>query len=194
MYYIPFYSTKIGIVLSVTIALLSKGAVTSVTRTSEMISKQNQMKEAIAAVDNAKDTPEVTAPIETGDPTGEAKEGKNVKIRTDSVEEMIVPTPEPTPTPTPTPVPKKETYSGASGNSGNTNSNTQSNSASANNSSSSGGSQSVSSSGTRMFYFDSYGGDSEAAYNACVAEANAHAVASCNVTADDSGYLLEYSG
>lgn len=92
-----FYEGKIFASVAIVSLLLGKGAVSSYQNVNTMLKENNK---ATLAVSTVEETVEPTATPEV------KKEVKNVKIGTESVDEMDVPTPEPTPTPTPESTPE----------------------------------------------------------------------------------------
>lgn len=185
-----FYPSKIFIALSSSALILANGTIGSV-QAIQTMAEQAIDTVTVASTEDPTDTiASNTAP----------KESKTETIGTGSIREVATPTPKPTPTPTPTPAISIENNQPA--NQQSANQQTTGQQSSTNNNSSSQTQQNTnpqpaapqhSSSGTMMFYFSSYGDDAEATFNACAAEADRHGTASCNVTADDSGYLLTYS-
>lgn len=182
-----YFSQKLLITLTVTTLLLGKGVVGSgrqiITSIQTSLNSAEEVKKAEEAT-RSTTVPEIN--YDDIESENDTTEGNNKSIGTDSETVMVVPTPEPTPTPTPTP--KTSTQSGGRS--------SFSPSHSGNNGSNSGTSNPVpaTNSGTKLFAFSSYEDDADATFNACVAEANNHASASCDVAGDDSGYILTYSG
>lgn len=169
-----FYSSKIFVALSSSALILANGAIGSVKAVEKFIANS---ADTVIAVDTS--TPDSK---ETGNTT--PKESKTNSIGTESTKKIPTPTPEPTPTPTPTPAQRNSTVNQPAVNNATTQNQSSNNTQPA---------PQQSSSGTQMFYFSSYGDDAGATFNACVAAANSHGTANCEVTADDSGYLLTYS-
>lgn len=171
-----FYSSKLFMALTVSSLILTKGTIGGISKISSMIPQDV----AVTKTDNIIVSSEDDEPL------------REDAIGTGTVKNIATPTPEPTPTPTPEIVKEKTNNSNTNSlsNNSSSNSNSTSNSSAAN----SAPAPAPAASGSMMFYFSSYGDDAEATFNACVAEANRHGTASCDVAADDSGYLLTYSG